>query len=523
MARDAENVGKSSAERSQERLVYRARLHNKGASADLNSCKSSKKTSPGVSSKRLHNRLYFIVAKRGIYHVRRRVPSELREALGKGEIWRSLATDSRSVASRRALRSLAEIEALFDDTRGTLGLPVDFALSEPWDRHGRTRSISDEKSGFKSFVQESQSDTPMLTFSEVYSRFMNDATQDWSPRTRLAYETTRRLALSIIGSDRPIEQLTRVVCRDFLDTLRFLPKRASRAFPALSAKQAAAMARETGFADLIGPSNVNTYLNKLCVVLNWAVIEGYLSKNNLKGLRVADPVNQRDKRLPFDEAQLEAIFSAPLYTGCLNDGGGYAICGPDKPRGTRFWVPLLGLYTGMRLNEICQLDTTDLRVLNDVLCIIVCTESQCGSTDKRLKTASSARIIPLHPRLLSLGFESFVLKSKASGRAKLFEDINPGSSGIRSTAFSKWFVQYLCKANASKPRTSFHSFRHSFRDALREARVDREIAMALGGWGTGSKSGLDVSDFYGRGFDPSRLREEITKIKYDKIKALTLL
>lgn len=33
-----------------------------------------------------------------------------------------------------------------------------------------------------------------LSFAKVYQRFMSDPAQDWSPRTRLAYETTRRLA-----------------------------------------------------------------------------------------------------------------------------------------------------------------------------------------------------------------------------------------------------------------------------------------------------------------------------------------
>jgi integrase len=456
--------------------------------------------------------------------VRKRVPAALREALGKREIWRSLRTDSITVAKRRAFHAIGQIEADLDQMSKTAGRGGNPTLSEPRD-NGRPWTMRSILNAAPTDMQAMAERMPpsVLTFGEAYDRFLCDPTQDWSPRTRLAYQTTRRLALSIIGANRPLEQVDRAACRDFLDTLRYLPKGASRAFPKLTAKEAAAEARASGYANLISPSNINTYLNKLCVMLNWAVTEDMLSKNHLKGLRMADPVNQRDKRLPFDDAQLEAIFSAPLYTGCLNDEGGYSIKGPNRPKGTRYWVPLIGLFSGMRLNEICQLDTSDVRIVDDVNCFVATTESLCGTTDKRLKTASSMRLVPVHPRLLSLGFESFVVDARRAGRIKLFEDINPGSLGIRSTAFSKWFIQFINKVSASRPRTSYHSFRHCFRDALREARVDRELAMALGGWGNGGKTGLDVSDLYGRGFSPRRLRDEIAKVQYSRVNAIDAL
>ena len=322
---------------------------------------------------------------------------------------------------------------------------------------------------------------PVLTFGEVYDRFMSDPTQDWSPRTRLAYETTQRLAISIIGADLPMDQLNRAVCREFLETLRFLPRQASRAFPRLTPKEAAAKAKAAGLTNLISAASINIYLNKLCVVLNWAVREEFLSRNHLKGLRIADPVNQRDKRLPFDDQQLEAIFSAPLYTGCVNDADGYGREGQDRPKRTRFWIPLLGLWQGLRLNEACQLDVTDVREIDGVACIVVTADSLVGSTDKRLKTTSSERIVPVHPFLLNLGFFEFARNLTETGETKLFDDINPGADCIRSTAFSKWFILFLGKSKAIKPKTSYHSFRHCFRDALRDARVDREVAMALGG------------------------------------------
>ena len=55
-------------------------------------------------------------------------------------------------------------------------------------------------------------------------------------------------------------------------------------------------------------------------------------------------------------------FLSPLFTGCENDTKDYARASHQKLRGTRFWVPLIGLRQGLRWNEICQSDTTDIRI-----------------------------------------------------------------------------------------------------------------------------------------------------------------
>ncbi|NVJ92869.1 MAG: hypothetical protein HWE34_14500, partial [Methylocystaceae bacterium] len=66
---------------------------------------------------------------------------------------------------------------------------------------------------------------------------------------------------------------------------------------------------------------------------------------------------------------------------------------------------------------------------------------------------------------------------------------------------------------ADGDRTSFHSFRHNFRDALREADVRHEIAMLLGGWADSSR-GKSAQMFYGNGFAMKTILAELGKIKY---------
>ncbi|WP_374658764.1 site-specific integrase [Phenylobacterium sp.] len=266
----------------------------------------------------------------------------------------------------------------------------------------------------------------------------------------------------------------------------------------------------------MSPSNINTYLNKVGGVFNWAVKEEMMDRNPANGLRVPDAALRRDKRLPFSTAQLRAIFTAPLHTGCRDDGHGYAAPGNCRPRNARFWIPLISLFNGLRLNEACQLDVTDVRLIEEVPCFVI-TEASAGSaTDKRLKTASSARVVPIHPELVALRFMDFVVERRRAGEIKLFGEVGLGATGYRSTTFSAWFTRFTGKAKARSNKTCFHSFRHNFRDALREARIERDIALALGGWSApgGSGSSASVSDAYGSGYRVATLFEAISRVSY---------
>jgi len=407
----------------------------------------------------------------------------------------------------------AEVEHDFEVARLRAGLSVDQTILSGSPARGSAtlaRKVSKPPPGLGSQAAAGP------TLRELYDAYMTDPTRDWSPRTRFAYETTRRVVLAVLGEDTPVRSITRAHCRDLIETLRWLPRNASKLYPGLGPVEIAARARETGRTDLINAANLNAYLNKLGGVFNWAVKEEMIDRNPAQGLKVPDPMLRRDKRLRFSTAQLRAIFAAPLYTGCRDDGHGYAWPGDLRPRNARFWIPLIALYCGLRLNEACQLDVSDVRVIDSIACFVVTEASQVNTTDKRLKTASSARVVPVHPELLGLQFIEFVAKRRRAGETKLFGEVSLGATGYRSATFSAWFARFAAKAGASSSKTCFHSFRHTFRDALREARVDRDIALALGGWTTAGGAGAagSVSDAYGSGYRIATLFEAITSVQY---------
>ena len=244
--------------------------------------------------------------------------------------------------------------------------------------------------------------------------------------------------------------------------------------------------------------------------------EDHIQKNPARGLKLPDPVKRRDKRHPFSTEQLTRIFKAPIFTGCENDQQHYARAGNQKPRRARFWIPLIALFSALRLNEICQLEVGDVQHIEDIPCFrIIAGESVSGDT-KRVKTAASERIVPVHDALAEFGFLAFAESQRLMGETNLFPELTLGHLGYRSTAFSQWFTRFLASADATAPLTCFHSFRHNFRDGLRDAKVSRDLVLILGGWTT-EGNGSPIADVYGSGYRAPMLADALNAVRYPSL------
>jgi integrase len=179
--------------------------------------------------------------------------------------------------------------------------------------------------------------------------------------------------------------------------------------------------------------------------MNYAENEELIPKSPARGLRLPASTRKKDRRNPFTTEQLGRIF-----------GPASAIYRPETPledRNGRFWVPLLSLWSGMRLNECCQLVINDVRYMREVPAIVIAEDTQVGGDEadaKRVKTEAGERFVPVHPELERLGFLRHWQAMKEAGRRRLFPDLRPGANGYYSEPFSQWFGRYL-KAPAALP------------------------------------------------------------------------
>ena len=158
------------------------------------------------------------------------------------------------------------------------------------------------------------------TVGKVYDRFIADPKHGWSKRTAIAHTTTRQWIVEAFGEATPLSGITREGCREFVGLLRAMPAHADKRFPGMTIREVVAAAKERCETRLISTANLNAYVNRFGGVMNWAIAEGYLDRNPLKGLKLPDPVKKRDKRHPFSTDQLRSIYNAPIFTGCKDDG-----------------------------------------------------------------------------------------------------------------------------------------------------------------------------------------------------------
>ncbi len=428
------------------------------------------------------------------YHLRLVVPRALQTIIGRKEFTRSLKTSRLDEAVRNARIVGAEFEEWLAS-----------AEAKPTD----VSPVNHKAHASVSFAPKFTG----KTLRELCEVFLSDPTKNRSGKAISGYWNSVELAEAVLGREKIINAIERQDCRNIIQLLKWVPSNSKKRFPTLDYKQASEKSKAEALP-LLSPKTVNDYIIKLSSLMNFAIDEGYVDRNPFRGLKVADEVHPRDKRNPFTNKQLRQIFNAPLYRGCLNDEEGYDQIGTAQPRHGRFWIPLIALHSGMRLNEICQLDLTDVKTVGGVECFSVTTESVLGGKDKKVKTTSSRRLVPVHCKLIEIGFLDYVADQRRQGSIKLFPELPISTTGYYSDPFSKWFVRFLIKCGAARDKTSFHSFRHCFRDAVRNAKLDHEIGLALGGWTSTSGKDAEVASSYGRGYLPQSLKEAIDQVSY---------
>ena len=310
-----------------------------------------------------------------------------------------------------------------------------------------------------------------------------------------------------LHGDLPAIAITKTHVREFKEALRKLPS-------ALSGEQRAMplpdllKALEKKPADkTLSAGAVNKHIGAVSAILAWANKHGYFESaptwgNPATGLKL-DEAAEANPRIPFTKDDLKKLFHSPVFTEGARPKGG----GGEAAK----WLPLLGLFTGAREEELGQALVSDVREQGGIWYIDLNTLDE----GKRLKSASSRRKVPLHPELIRCGFLGYVRSATGKqGNEPLFPDLKPDSHGHKTGNWSKWFNRYKVACGVTVPARAmkdFHSFRHGFKDACRAARIGEEVHDALTG-----HSGGGVGRSYGSEKVPLDVKAEaIAKVRFE--------
>lgn len=295
--------------------------------------------------------------------------------------------------------------------------------------------------------------------------------------TRDQNEGIVQLFAEFFGEDMPLDKLERKHVANWRDQLYLLPAKAKqiRELRGLKFKEIISKNKELG-RKTIDPKTINKYLSAVGPFLRWLLSNGHI-KSPVISDEMYIQLDRDRKRDPFSDEQVTALFASPLFRGCLSDDvehkpGNFVI------RDWRYWIPLVALYSGMRLGEIAQLLTNDVREIEGTWVMYVTDE---GDPDKTLKTVGSRRVVPVHSELVALGFLDYhKARTKGEG-ARLFPEIEPDARGFMSGVPSKFLNVYLDRIGVKTERLAVHSFRHLFTDRLRNAgHLDHEFGFVLG-------------------------------------------
>ncbi len=215
----------------------------------------------------------------------------------------------------------------------------------------------------------------------------------------------------------------------------------------------------------------------------------HLPHNPFENIKIKESKRGRSdkRRQPFTDAELQTIFSSAIYTEGHRPSGGSGEAAA--------WIPALAYLTGMRLEEIALLKSSQFHVDAQGTHYI--------HTEDAKNENSADRDVPIHSMLIEAGLLDYV----KTCRGRLFPKVRSADE-IQSSSYSKWFGRYLDSIHITAKSKVFHSFRHLFKDLCRNAGLDDSAIDQICGHEPGTVGGR-----YGKGRRIDVLAELLAKVK----------
>ncbi|RWD09711.1 MAG: site-specific integrase [Mesorhizobium sp.] len=358
------------------------------------------------------------------------------------------------------------------------------------------------------------------TITDLKTLFLSTKTGVTRSRSS-QYRIPLRALEEFLGETHALSDISRDKCRELMNFFPKVPAHAAQHYPKATLEHAAEMFRDKTGAYANRPVEAQKHVAILKSAFDLAVQEDWISTNPWDGLKVTIPRTKKfiakgNTYQPFSVSDLNKLFQLPLFTGCVDDGHGCHTPGPNLPMRHRYWAPILALWTGMRMNEILQLEKADICRSSDGIAYIRVTDQEHGFYEgkvfaKRVKTTNAIRNIPIHSLLIQAGFLAW---ADASKDQRLFPEALGKKGEKPSDVYSKRFRYDAEFAGVWQARRLvFHSFRNNFNDALRNASVELEIREALNGWR--AQGAMDSR--YGQGQTIERLHQAVELVRYEGI------
>lgn len=426
------------------------------------------------------------------------VPPDLRPIVGARELVKSLLTQDCRVAEPIALSLAAQAKQLFIKLRGMakrkttstkllslnytiqcdineLGLPTGVKIeAEPHEQEAVNSAIRTIYASAVAHHQKPQSsDTapgnttaihlndPVPTLKTVIDNFLSKYMKKNKPAMLKKHKPVLMMLLDVVG-DKPITKLKQADINEFFDLLENLPPR--WADECRKRKLSVRDLAELDHSETLGPKSFDdTYIASVRPFLKSAKKDwqdqGFPLGLTTEGIEyIGNREEGESKQRAFKPHELKRLFEGPEMRAFAN----------DPAQAHRFWLPHVGLYTGARVNEICQLNPqTDIFQDSEsgLWCVWITKETDADHRVRKSVKTSDSRTVPIHEKLIELGFIEYVNRVKSTGAKLLFPEWQPINRRASGEA-EKWFRQFLRDTNLrdETPKETIlgmHAFRHT--------------------------------------------------------------
>ncbi len=316
-------------------------------------------------------------------------------------------------------------------------------------------------------------------------------------------------ALEIIG-DKPARTVSKEDVRGYRLTLGKLPahlgvRYAGRSIAEVLAERESAESRLAAENPTPGlsASTIRKRMSYLISLFKYAERMEWVDKNPADGMRPPKAKKVYAERDAFTDEDLRAIFGSDYKAATLGAGNA-----------ARYWIPLVLLYTGARLEEIAQLETADVAEVQGIPCVKIAAASSADAPaepgeGKSLKTAGSDRTVPIHSGLVALGFLDYVEERRRAGDRRLFPRLQRQRNRGYGVVIGQWFTRWERSHGIASNRKVLHSLRHTFATRLKEADVQEHTIAEL----LGHEVESITTGRYGKPLGVDKLRQAVGRLE----------
>ncbi|MEZ5684319.1 MAG: DUF6538 domain-containing protein [Novosphingobium sp.] len=273
---------------------------------------------------------------------------------------------------------------------------------------------------------------PSRLFSEVAEEFRAKQVRQklWTQHNSQQVRKTYDILIEVLG-DRQLSDYARSDAGTLKSHLEDLPANYAKStdYTDLTTIQIVDQTRnltpDEPQIERLSSRTVQRHFSALSALWRYGLERGWAARNPFIDFKFPAPKRARDQRSMWSDSELAALFDTPVWRGCQSKDR-RAKPGNLVLKDSKFWIPLIGLHSGMRLDEICGLAVDDVRLEGGILVF--------DTTDRTLKTRKSSRIVPVHKQLLAFGFGAYLDEQRSRKSALLFPELKPGGPDGKMSA-----------------------------------------------------------------------------------------